>query len=46
MNLKELQASPSEFRSMLLVDCDDGPRPFREIINDWQRTDFEALDNG
>jgi hypothetical protein len=44
--LKRLQSSPVAFRSALLIDSDSGPRRLSEIVDDWQRRDFEALDDG
>jgi len=46
MNLLDLQRSPSAFRSALLIDTDSGPRPFSDIMDPWQATDFQALDMG
>lgn len=46
MNLLNLQQSPAAFREALLIDADGGPRPLSECIEDWQRKDFEALDDG
>lgn len=37
---------PREFRRQLLVDTDKGPMPFASVMDDWQRHDFEALDDG
>lgn len=37
---------PAAFRSALLIDTDDGPQPLAEMMDDWQRQDFEALDPG
>jgi len=36
--------SPAEFRNAIAVDTDNGPRRFGEVIDAWQRQDFEALD--
>lgn len=44
MNLLKFQRDPAEFRRALLVETDDGPRPFDEVLDPWQRADFEALD--
>lgn len=46
MNLIELQQNPARFRDALLIDTDSGPRLLREVMDDWQREDFEALDSG
>lgn len=35
---------PAEFRAQVLVETDHGPRRLSEIYDDWQRSDFEALD--
>lgn len=46
MNLLDLQSDPAAFRDALLIDTDAGPAPFADRMDDWQRTDFEALDSG
>jgi len=46
MDLLNLQSDPAAFRAALLIDTDDGPRPFADVMDDFQRRDFEALDNG
>jgi hypothetical protein len=46
MELLKLQQDPAAFRDALLIDTDAGPRPLREVQDDWQRRDFEALDSG
>jgi hypothetical protein len=46
MKLTDLQKDPAAFRSALLIDTDTGPRPFSEVMDPWQRADFEALDPG
>lgn len=46
MNLLDLQSDPSAFRSALLIDTDDGPRPFADCMAPFQITDFAALDAG
>lgn len=46
MNFRELQQSPEKFRAALKIDTDDGCKPLTEVIDDFQRIDFEALDNG
>jgi hypothetical protein len=35
---------PAQLRNVLVIDTSDGPRPLRECIDPWQRTDFEACD--
>ncbi len=42
--LQSMAVSPAEFRRHLLIDTDDGPRPLAACVDDWQMTDFEALD--
>ena len=44
--LRKLQSSPAAFRSVLLIDSDGGPQRLAAVCDDWQRTDFEALDPG
>lgn len=47
MNVKELQklqADPAAFRSALLIDADGQVARCAERLDDWQRTDFAALD--
>ena len=44
MNLKELQKSPTAFRKAILVNSDIGPISFADVMDDWQRDDFEAMD--
>src|SRR3989304_5762779 len=46
MKLIELQRDPKDFREALVLDTDSGPRPFAEVIDPWQASDFAALDNG
>lgn len=46
MQLTALQQSPSAFRDALLVDCDGRPMRLGDRLDDWQRSDFEALDPG
>jgi len=36
--------TPAEFRSAIRIDADDGPRRFGDVVDDWQRADFESLD--
>lgn len=43
-NLKQLQADPAVFRRSLFVDTDMGPERLGEVLDDWQREDFAALD--
>lgn len=45
-SLKALAAHPKSFRAALLIDTDQGPKPFPECVNHWQQQDFVALDNG
>lgn len=45
MNLLDLQADPKAFRAALLIDTDAGPKPLSDVVDDWQKTDFEALDD-
>jgi phage terminase large subunit-like protein len=42
--LKQMLADPAEFRRGLLIDTDAGPRRLAEVLDPWQRQDFEALD--
>ena len=46
MNLKKLMADPAEFRRHLLIDSDRGAVVLDEVLDDWQRSDFLALDGG
>jgi hypothetical protein len=46
MNLLELQSDPAKFRQSLLIDSDQGPVKFEDVVNDWQKHDFEQLDSG
>ena len=46
MTLLNLQRSPAAFRDALLIDTDNGTRPFSSVMDDWQREDFAALDPG
>jgi hypothetical protein len=39
-----LELTPAQFRQDLLIDTDAGPRPLADVIDDWQRQDFEALE--
>lgn len=36
--------SPEAFRDALLIDTDEGPRRFSEVIDPWQRDDFNGTD--
>lgn len=38
--------SPAEFRNALIVDVDGEPKRFGDVMDDWQREDFAALDPG
>lgn len=42
--LRRLQHDPAEFRAALLIDTDRGPVRLGDVMEDWQRVDFEALD--
>lgn len=44
--LRRCMGSPGEFRKILRVDTDVGKRIFSEILDPWQRADFERLDRG
>lgn len=46
MNVRELQRDPSAFRDALMIDTESGPRSLSELMDPWQRADFEAMDNG
>ncbi len=37
---------PAEFRRGLLVETDQGARPFVDVMDVWQREDFQVLDPG
>jgi len=39
-------ASPAAFRDDLLIDCDGTVKRLGDVLDDWQRRDFEALDPG
>lgn len=41
-----ITSHPAEFRKVLLIDTDDGPRRYADVMDDWQRRDFDALDPG
>ena len=42
--LQSIRVDPAEFRSRLWLDTDTGPRRLSEILDPWQREDFEQLD--
>lgn len=44
--LQTYSQSPAAFREDLLVDVDGSVRRFGEVMDDWQRADFAALDGG
>ncbi len=44
--LRRMVSYPAEFRERLLVDTDAGPQPLDDVLDDWQRRDFTALDAG
>ena len=44
--LAQLAASPAAFRSVWKIDTDAGPRIVADVLDGWQRQDFEALDPG
>jgi len=44
--IRRLQRSPALFRKVLRVDTDRGAKPLGEVMDDWQRADYEALDAG
>ena len=37
-------SNPSAFREALTVDVDGQPRRFGDVMDDWQRADFAAID--
>ncbi len=37
---------PHRFREHIVVDTDSGPRALDSVLDDWQRSDFVALDAG
>lgn len=41
-----VRISPSEYRARLLIDCDGESKPLGDVLDPWQREDFEALDAG
>lgn len=46
MNLLQLQSDPVAFRQALLIDTDFGATRFADVIEEWQDSDFRALDDG
>jgi phage terminase large subunit-like protein len=42
--LAAVAASPQAFRQALLIDADGQPKRLAEVIDPWQRADFEAVD--
>ncbi|QDU60764.1 Phage Terminase [Planctomycetes bacterium Pan216] len=44
--LKQMAKSPAKFRAHLLVDTDEGPQRLGDVMDSWQRDDFEAADSG
>ncbi len=44
--LKQFATDPTAFRASLVIDTDDGPMRLSEVMDDWQREDFRALDPG
>jgi len=42
--LRSWQRDPAAFRAALLIDADAGPVRLGEVLDDWQRADFAALD--
>lgn len=43
---KRLTSDPKLFRQRLLAETDSGPKCFADIMDPWQREDFDALDRG
>jgi phage terminase large subunit-like protein len=43
--IRLMRADFGEYRRRLLVDTDAGPQPLAAIVDDWQRADFEAIDD-
>ncbi|MGE0760612.1 MAG: terminase large subunit [Pirellulaceae bacterium] len=46
MDLRAMQQDPRAFRRGLMIDADDGVIRLSEVLDDWQRVDFESLDSG
>ena len=44
MNLRELQSNPPAFRRSLRIDADGDAVLFADVVEDWQRRDFDAID--
>jgi phage terminase large subunit-like protein len=44
--LKEALRDPQAWRSWLAIDTARGPRQLRDVLEDWQESDFLACDNG
>lgn len=42
--LKRIAASPAAYRHALMIDADGGTKRFADVMDPWQREDFEALD--
>jgi phage terminase large subunit-like protein len=42
--LQQIAASPASYRRALMVDTDRGAQRFADVMDAWQREDFEALD--
>ncbi|QDV87163.1 hypothetical protein [Planctomycetes bacterium TBK1r] len=41
---RRFSQDPAAYRESLVVDVDGRPKRFGEVMDDWQRRDFEALD--
>ena len=46
VNLKRALRDPAAWRQAITISTPRGVRPFADAMDDWQRTDFEATDNG
>lgn len=44
-DFQKLQASPQAFRNAINIDCDGSKKRLSEVMDDWQRKDFRALDD-
>ncbi len=42
--LRKMQKTPEAFRAALVIDSDAGPVRLGEVLDDWQREDFKAID--
>src|SRR5688572_24642989 len=42
--MQRLKSDPFAFRSALLIDTDDGPQRYADLMDDFQRTDMSVLD--